>query len=178
MQLNKQRIIIFEGIDGAGKTTISKTLAKILFIPYFKHEVNGEIFFRKRIPNEILFFAHDRILQLFEQTNYSLIIDRGYPSTFTYNQVYGHRKLDKKELEILRDFDIRSKKLNTKIIICDKEFSNNFRGDEHVNFTDLPLIREQYRIFWEWTRCNCLWLDTTDMDLENQIKKIIKFIWS
>lgn len=176
--LNKQRIIIFEGVDGAGKTTIAKELSKKIKIPYFRHDVDRSIYFQNRIPNEMLFFAHDRFTQFFEKTNYSLICDRGYPSTLVYNQVFGHRKLDENEFSKIIELDDRYSKLNAKIIICFKELNLSQFTDEYVMFKKTKAILNEYIIFQQWSNCKILPLDTTDEDLRSQLKMIIKFIRS
>jgi thymidylate kinase len=178
MRFNKQKIIIFEGIDSSGKTTIAKALSQKIHIPYFRHDVDRGIYFQERIPNEMLFFAHDRLLQLFEKTGYSLICDRGFPSTFVYNQIFGDTKLNNDELNIIKDFDLRNKQLDTKIIVCFKDIKLENFNDEYVNFKKIKDIIEQYNIFLSWTKCNCLILDTTDENLKLQLKKVIKFIRS
>jgi len=91
--MKKYKLIIFEGIDGSGKTTQAKYFAKRLNAFYLR-EPN---FFRKEILKEIhpltelfLFLAdrnevYSRIKNVLNKKN--VILDRSFPSTLAYQLI-------------------------------------------------------------------------------------------
>jgi dTMP kinase len=94
--MKKYKLIIFEGIDGSGKTTQTKYFAKKLNAFYFR-EPN---FFKKEILKEInpltelfLFLAdrsevYSRIKNIISlRQSASIILDRSFPSTLAYQLI-------------------------------------------------------------------------------------------
>ena len=96
-------IIIVEGIDRVGKTTLCNKLKKEFDLPIYNHVCNGRREYSK-INN---FTETDKLLQMIELcriTNASVIFDRFYFTDFVYGiiernydidfAVYNFRKLD------------------------------------------------------------------------------------
>jgi dTMP kinase len=91
--MKKYKLIIFEGIDGSGKTTQAKYFAKKLNAFYFREPK----FFKKEILKEIhpltelfLFLAdrsevYSRIKNILKNKN--VILDRSFPSTLAYQLI-------------------------------------------------------------------------------------------
>ena len=94
-----QKIILVEGLDRSGKSTIAKKLSNILNIPYFKFEKHR--YWEEKKYELATYFDQPYLCELLKQTNYSLIIDRGYPSEFAYAPLFD-RELD---LNFLRKVD-------------------------------------------------------------------------
>jgi hypothetical protein len=82
-----QKIIIFGGPDRCGKTTIAKTLSRVLGIPYFKptnqqwFAMNDPSVFRKQTE-----FGEPKLLDFIKQTGQSVIMDRGFPCDYAYSK--------------------------------------------------------------------------------------------
>jgi len=88
--MTKNKLIIFEGIDGSGKTTQAKYFAKKLNAVYLREPM----FFRKQILSNItpltelfLFLAdraevYSKVKQFLK--NKHVILDRSFPSTLAY----------------------------------------------------------------------------------------------
>jgi len=167
-----QQIIIIEGHDGGGKTTISKELSNILNIPRFKYTQCEEHFAAKYDFLLRTYFDQSMFIEFLEQTGYSIILDRCYPSEWVYSKVFA-RPMD----EIFIDeLDKKYAKLNTKIVICEKKnFIGEFK-DDYVKISEIVSIKKIYRRFINFTECETLLLDTAKQDLNGDIKKIIKFI--
>ena len=91
--MKKYKLIIFEGIDGSGKTTQAKYFAKKLNAFYFREPK----FFKKEILKEIhpltelfLFLAdrsevYSRIKNILKNKN--VVLDRSFPSTLAYQLI-------------------------------------------------------------------------------------------
>jgi dTMP kinase len=91
--MKKYKLIIFEGIDGSGKTTQAKYFTKKLNAFYFREPK----FFKKEILKEIhpltelfLFLAdrsevYSRIKYVLKNKN--VVLDRSFPSTLAYQLV-------------------------------------------------------------------------------------------
>jgi len=91
--MKKYKLIIFEGIDGSGKSTQAKYFAKKLNAFYFREPK----FFKKEILKEIhpltelfLFLAdrsevYSRIKNILKNKN--VVLDRSFPSTLAYQLI-------------------------------------------------------------------------------------------
>ncbi|MBP1357331.1 MAG: dTMP kinase [Sulfolobus sp.] len=152
------RMIAFEGIDGAGKTTISKLLFEFL-----KKEGYNVILTQEPFTNEIielikrvgwkdpilltLLFSADRAYHInwIRQQNPEIVImDRYYYSTIAYQSVLGveeewilniNSKFPKPDLVFLLDID-------------EEEAIKRIRKDDKFNFQEkistLKLVRSKY----------------------------------
>ena len=91
--MKKYKLIIFEGLDGSGKSTQAKYFAKKLNAFYFREPK----FFKKEILKEIhpltelfLFLAdrsevYSRIKNILKNKN--VVLDRSFPSTLAYQLI-------------------------------------------------------------------------------------------
>lgn len=169
--MGKQQIIMFEGEDCSGKTNIAGTLSKILEIPVYK-PVGQEL-----MRGNNLNLIRDKILEglvvadILKQIGVSLIFDRYYPSEFAYSRALG-RIFHEKEL---KEVDLAFSKLNTFIIICYKNNLDNY-NDDIINKNYVLKIQKEYKSFADWTRCQKIFLNTTDQDLNREIKEILQAI--
>lgn len=166
--MNKQQIIIFEGHDMSGKTTIAKQLSAKLNIPYFKHNKNGAWW----DPIVSLLYSSEPILQLIEQTGMNIIIDRFHGSEYAYSKAFNRQSLP----EIVQKIDNRFAEMNAKIIICEKDSIAYQEDDGHIAPVDkYDSIKEAYRDFARHSACDVLILDTTTETLDLQIEQICQF---
>ena len=167
-----QHIIIFEGHDGSGKTILSNALSNYMLIPRFKYTQCEEHFAAKYDFLLRTYFDQSMFIEFLEQTGYSIILDRCYPSEWVYSKVFA-RPMDEIFLD---ELDKKYAKLKPKIIVCEKKnFIGEFK-DDYIKISEIVSIKNCYRRFINFTECETLLLDTTKQDLDGDIKKIIKFI--
>lgn len=108
-----QKIIIIEGIDMVGKTSVIDALSKSTEIPSFKQKYND-----KWIDHTIdLLYGEEARLQMLEQIGFSVILDRAYPSEYAYAKAYERPVIENK----IWDFDKRYNKLNALIVYLFKD---------------------------------------------------------
>lgn len=165
------KIVLFEGPDKSGKTSIAKALSRQIKIPYFKNrmERNQKISGQTKIMTE---FAVPYLLNYIEQTGTSCIMDRNYPSEWAYGQVE-QRDID---LEMIRTLDNWFAAFETYIVICYKSYYEDFH-DETTPREHLYALVQKYHEFVHWTNCpRILLLDTVNKDLEYQLEKITDFL--
>ena len=164
IKMNKQKIILFDGPDKVGKSSIAKELSKVLDIPYFKFTKHD--YWAKKEYELATKFDQPFLAELLRMTGYSLIIDRGYPSEYAYAPVFD-RELDEK---LILDLDDMFSKLNTTIVICTK--GNIVEHDEKAPIEKQDKLIERYKDFYNNTKCNKIYLETSLVDLDKQIKTI------
>ena len=163
-----QKIIIIDGIDKVGKTTIAAALSKEIGIPVFK---------RKNVKKNYdfivdLFYSIESYLQFLEQTRYSVIFDRLYPSEYAYSRALGRIT----SLAKIIDIDKRFSALGAYMIILNKSI------DKHLNDEIIPIelydkINDGFMTFVnKYTFCKTLILNTSDENLEKQLEQIKDFI--
>jgi len=164
-------LIIFEGCDNCGKTTIATALAKEIGYNYFKRK--KEMLYIKKTNPVIIEEAHKENLAFFyeycRQVDANVIVDRSFPSEYVYGSLF--RQVDEK---MLLDYDLRFSRLNTKIIILTK--SDEFLEDELFSNEQLIQIKKKYVEYSEKTACDSLVLNTDDCDLSSQLKIIKNFL--
>lgn len=165
--MNKQKIIILEGCEKVGKTSIGKRLSEVLDVPYFKNSNEHTHFFDEDIAR-YRFLDQLYIYDFLKQTGYSVILDRAFPSDIVYTQVF--RNHDQKLIDTLYDIDRKFSSLDTFVIYFRKH--GNLVKDEIINKENFVHIRNEYNIFLQNTKCNTMEINTSDEDVNNQITRI------
>ncbi len=166
--------IIFEGCDRTGKTNIAKSLSKDLDIPYFKNEFETEIFKSNKLSfKDATFYDQTMFIQYLEQTKNSSIRDRSYFSEIVYSNIFKRNTLSD---EFFTNLDIRYSEVETYVIYCYKTL--NIEHDDLIDFSLYNKIQKKYLESLSKSKCKILHLDTTDQNLDSQISKIKKFIYS
>lgn len=167
--MNKQRIIIVEGIDMVGKTSIVNSLSNKLNINSYK-EVREEKWYDHRID---LMYAEEARIQMLEQIGFDIIFDRSYPSEYAYAHAYNRETIDDKIYEL----DSRYALLGTRIIYLFKT-PESFQHDKTglIDFDKYSKIHAEYEKFLHNTKCANISIDTTDQNLSKQIETIINFL--
>lgn len=99
-------IVLIDGPDGTGKTTVAKRISETLEIPYVKMP-NMVEYFNKNSAEEFSKLFNETIVQF---ADCSFVLDRGFTSSLVYSHVYK------------RDFDLSyidkiHKELNPLVII-------------------------------------------------------------
>src|SRR3990167_9124961 len=155
--MKKQKIIIFDGCDRTGKTTISKALSEKLNIPLFKRiDINKNYDYLIDI-----IYCGEFYTQLLEQTKYSIIFDRLYPSELVYSHVLNRLS----SFEKIIDIDSRFAKMGAKIIITYKD-KDKFIKDKIIPKELFLEINNKFIKFSKMSACNILLLNTSDENLE------------
>lgn len=170
----KSRIIIFEGVDKSGKSSIAKALSPLLNIPYYKN--SRERNQKRRGETKLMTqYAVPYLLDFLEQVPSNFIMDRNWPSEWCYGQVE-NRDIDLEQIREVDDWFAQS--FETAIIICykTKYYASDF-VDEMTKFERVPQLVEKYHEFAGWTHvANILQLDTTTFDLDQQLEIILEFL--
>ena len=169
-------IVIFDGCDNTGKTTIAQALARRLMWTYFKYTFVD----KSLLANDICSIVNENLerysLQMLEALGGSygrgvnIIIDRHYPSDYVYGRMFRNRTL-----ESLRKIEEHLIQLRHLIVICTKD-EIEVKDDAFVDKTQQKTANNMFRDFKNFSNANVLLLDTTDENLEKQLDTIIKRI--
>lgn len=168
----KQTIVIFEGHDKSGKTTIAAMLSKIANLPVFKVQRNK--YHWDSTVN--LNYLTEGITQFLEQTDASVILDRWHGSDYMYGQLFDRDVSQRKIFEL----DERLAKLDAHMIICYKDESayiEDVEDKEFITMNDYSKMTAHYREFAQKSKCKILFLNTSNENLKEQLSLIIKFIY-
>jgi hypothetical protein len=165
----KQRIIIFEGPDGVGKTDLALKLYTITGIKYFKNPKEREIFLDPEISMYATTFGGTILAQFLKQTGYSAIIDRAHASEFAYAGAFD-RKID---FGAIHEIDQIFSKLGAVIVYCWKNEYKNY-SDDLVALNDIHKIKQHYNKFFKITKCNVIYINTTDENSQEQLTTLVR----
>jgi thymidylate kinase len=170
-----QRVIIFDGPDRLGKSTMSKRLSEILGIPRFKNHREKKFF--ENDPGyfvKALKYGDPYFVSFLEQSKVSVIIDRSFPSEFAYSNVLGRET----NMDILRMVDTMYADIGTKIIIPYKTSYEGMKDDQFsiIDSSMLQRLDVLYSEFIRWTSCDVLRLCVDDEDIEHEMAEILDFI--
>jgi xylose isomerase len=173
--MSNNKIVIFEGHDRAGKTSISSEFAHQTGLQIFKNHNQLKNFATRSFANSV-FIEANYIYQMLQQCQFAgggIIFDRSMPSEYVYSKVFG-RKTD---LQMIEVFDEALAQLGAKIIYCHKDidFSSKF-SDEVVAYSNLEQIKAAYEEYFAFTKCQVLKLETSDENLADQISTVRSFI--
>lgn len=164
-----QKVIIFDGPDGTGKTNIARELSRRMKIPYFKFSGEAD-YWRKGQFRTALEFDQPFMQQFLRQTGHDVVWDRAYPSEWVYSQVFGR----KTNWQLLASLDQHYAYMGAWIVVPLRlDYSGN-RRDEFVGSDVLPKLHDTYLRFCEWTRCSSLqiYVDTFGNDLGREVEAI------
>lgn len=162
-------IIIFEGPDNSGKTSIAKALSAGIGIPYFKYSVINKNNFVHGSPDAILESGYFSLLLLSQMKGGDIIIDRHYPSEYAYGQVV--RK--KRNIKALRKTDDVCASIKEHLIVVCYKDTDNFKEDDFVKKKYYKALKNEYIKFAKkFTRANVLLLETSDENLAKQLDAI------
>ena len=160
-------LIIFDGPDNCGKTSIAKLISKIETIRYFKHQGVTKLNFRD--PNVALVSECNELysLDLIKTLNMNVLIDRHYPSDFVYGHIYRNRS----EYSLRKVDEFMSNIVNHLIVICYKDALVP-KIDNFVPDADIKVITDRFKYFYEWSHSRVLLLNTTDQNIMKQVEAI------
>lgn len=168
-----QRIIIFDGPDGTGKTNIALGLNARTNIPYFKFSGEAD-YWRKNEFKTALEFDQPFMLEYLKQSKANIIWDRAWPSEWVYSKVF-RRETNKALLERL---DAEYARMGAWIVIPMRfDYSENEK-DDLVPPEKLQELHLVYNDFCKWTACNTLriYVDTFQNHLLSELEAIASVI--
>jgi len=169
-------IIAFIGPDMTGKSNIAARLSHQMNVPVFKNtgewkaDLNDADYYLN-----LLRFGGTFLMDFLVQTKSAAILDRFYPCEYAYSRVFNR---DSNKSLILK-LDKKFASIGGKLIFCYRDDYEGIKDDlfpEKINCETLKKIEKEYRFFLEETKCDVLFLETSDMNLKNQIFKIKEFL--
>jgi len=161
-----QKVVVFDGPDGCGKTHIGKALSAVTGIPYFKNHDEHKYFLKD--PEYFIHairYVDTYFTSYLEVSGASVILDRAWPSEWIYSQALG-RKTD---LGVLRELDTRHAALGTYIVIPFRSDYTSTKDDYDQVTKNIRKIHDYYMEFANWTRCKCLTMNVDDEDLMREL---------
>lgn len=175
----KQRIIIFDGPDGCGKTNMSSYLGKVLDIPTFKNTNEWSFFGLKKSKDYFktaISSQHPYLLSYLKQTNQSVIFDRAHISEYVYSRVYNRELFDNE----VKHCDNLSHELGAKIIIPVRKDYSVVNDEYGVTQEKLEKIHDLYIEYCNITKCDYLLFyvddDSIQENIENEYQLIREFL--
>lgn len=160
-------VIIFEGHDKSGKSTIAAALSRQLGVPMFK--VKRDKYWWDPMVN--LLYLTEGITQFMEQTLHPVILDRWHPSDYVYSKLF-NRDISQRKINELDD---RMAKLDTLIVFCFKDKASYIEDLEDKDFVNIDLydrMTEYYMEYSRQTKCRTLWINTSSQKLQEQLDLI------
>ena len=115
-------------------------------------------------------YGNYEMIKILETTQSSIMFDRFFPSEWVYSQVYDRTQ----DLGLVMELDEYWASLGGKIIWLDKPKMDGI--DELIESSKYNEIRQKYKTYMSLTKCEHLYLDTSDYDLNDQVNKICNFI--
>jgi len=163
-------LIIFEGSDLSGKSTIAEAVAKKLPESYLtkmchrpKNNSESEVAkVYKRYWNIVEWY---KLIYTLSQGKDTMILDRFYPSEAVYSYKRDYDAMDDKRIIELDTYI--DTQFNALIVYCEPpndilEQRLKDRGDDFVDVNDLGKIRSRYHNFLEFTCCQVITYNTED----------------
>lgn len=176
MAEKRQFIIHFVGHDNVGKTSIARELSYRLKIPYFSNPTNADYHVNNPVANMAKLHAEGLLeYSLLNQIGFSMIRDRNYVCERVYATLY-QRETDVEFInELHKAYCIFP---DFYIIYCHKDKFREKFEDEYVKEEEVFGLKMLYEATLKLLPCQekIMWLDTTDENIELQIKKIKDFI--
>lgn len=170
-----QKVIILDGADRCGKTTISTELSKRLGIPRFKNDRESMFF-----ENDPDYFVHalkygdPYFASYLRQSGASIILDRSFPSEWVYSRAFNRQT----NHDMLRMVDTMYANVGAKIIIPYRSSYDGIQDDQFKSIDTKMLFKIDalYSDFSKWTSCKTLRLCVDSEDIEAQIEQILAFV--
>lgn len=144
-----QLILMIEGADGAGKTTLAKALADLMEIAYFKPSVHG--FLEKKETRLITANGGLALAHFLKQTGQSVIFDRNYPSEWVYGQLLSNWQ----NYGALAELDRLYASMGAVIVLCEREDYSTYQ-DHDFTTDQLITARLMYRDYLRKSACTVI----------------------
>ena len=172
-EVKKQRIVALCGPDMCGKTQIAHELSRRTCIPYFKaSSEHADFLFSPEKFVQSLRYSDTRMLDMFQQCGYSMILDRCWACEYVYSQAL-ERKTDQ---TLLKYVDNGFARLGTLIVIAQRSSYDNIIDDldpGRLHGKKLQQIHDLYQKFAIWTSCEVMHLNVDDENLDREVSEIL-----
>jgi len=171
--VKKQRIIALCGPDMCGKTQIAHELSRKTGVPYFKASSEHTDFLLK--PErfvQCLKYSDTRMLDMFQQCGYSMILDRCWACEYVYSKALNRRT----DAAALRYVDDGFARLGTLVVVAQRSSYQGIVDDldpGRLRDEKLQQIHDLYQEFTRWTSCEVLQLGVDDENLEREVSEIL-----
>ncbi len=167
---NKQLVLIMEGADRSGKSTVGKLLAEKLNIPYFKYSRDKEALTGSNMTSLMLRISDPYVVEIFKQTKQSVVIDRQYPSEWVYSQALG-RETDEKGI---RASDALFAEIPAIVIVLKrKSYAGVTDDDPRLGADMLESISRKYDEFAKWSKCRVLTFEFDEWNPDKMVTEIL-----
>lgn len=168
--MKKQLVLLMEGTDRSGKSTIGKMVAERLQIPYFKFARDKEALSGSEMTSMMLKYADPYFCDFLKQTKTSVVIDRHYPSEWVYSHALG-RSTDE---ERIRETDRLFSEIPTTVVIMKrKSYVGVVDDDSRLDSDRLEMISKKYSDFAKWSKCTVIELEFDSWDPDEMAHKVI-----
>jgi len=162
-------IIIIEGIDKSGKTTIAKELCKKYNLFYVKNPLPNNYYFGND-KNIIPFVEFSYLNMILHNTDLdNIVLDRWFISQFAYSKVYKDKRIDENYFWKLEK--ILSER-NTIGFYIYKNYDRNDFKDKFVKFDKLNKLHKAYLNYLDKANIRFYTVNSTDQNLKKQIQFI------
>lgn len=169
-----QKVIVFEGPDGSGKTEISRALSDKICVPYFK--MRGRKSEQQNWKEDTfvgaLRYGETQMAQYLEQTFANVIMDRAWPSEFAYHKVFT-RDTDQ---ETLKYVDETYAAIGTVVVLCVRHDYSKARPDDLVPNNKLQKLHDEYLNFrdsFTWCKTITLYVDSFNNSTTRQLDALV-----
>jgi len=143
-------ILLFEGWEKAGKTTLAKKVKNELNFQYFRSnkQINSGIDLEKAINYDWRF-----MIDFLSQINCNICFDRSFISQYVYSYLFREANIlenyTKEEyFKIFQQYTLNLSTCNYKIIYCTRDCYNNVIDDQ-VDITKVNEAKHLYTSFFE-----------------------------
>ena len=174
--MSEQLIVAICGADMCGKTEIAKELACKTGTPYFKASTEHSDFLKhpERFVQSLR-FSDTRMVDMFTQCGYSMILDRCWACEFVYSQALSRPT----DMKMLYEVDRAFAKLDTIVVIAQRSNYDNIVDDidpQRLFGSKLQEIHDLYEKFAEWTACSVLRINVDDENLTREVAEITDYL--
>lgn len=159
-------ILLIDGPDGTGKTTICNELASLLKIPLVKMP-NMKQYFENGMTEEFSKFFNEILVQ-FKTTDF--ILDRGYTSSLVYSKVFS-RHFD---MSYIDEIEAELKPQVFILTATDEELFKRRPTDEIIAQDFRIDVNAEYRRLATERGYNII--DTSNMSIEEVKQEILKHV--
>lgn len=170
-----QRVIIVDGPDRCGKSSISLKLSQTLNVPRFKND--RESMFFEKDPDyfvHALKYGDPYFVSYLRQSGASIILDRSFPSEWVYSRAFNRQT----NHDMLRMVDTMYASVGAKIVVPYRSSYDGIQDNQFKSIDTKMLVKidELYCDFLKWTSCKTLRLCVDGEDINAQIEQLLAFV--